>query len=198
MQMIRAASRGAMIRAHGQRKDFGVEYSSTKRIQVGAGELVAWEFRERSAGGPHTVDFKLEFVEPGMQPGVSALSSTLSPNALSLSLRFCFCFCSAPGYARCPRVPSLEITALQSPICQAGSVSFLTRRVCVCALPDKTINAQEEIEILETDRLAKHAGSIVTEAEVRKRFCPTTFHIKTILLPRQARDRHKEQTTHSK
>eukprot|EP01046_Picozoa_sp_COSAG06_P014445 COSAG06_NODE_897_length_11651_cov_7.190439_9_plen_129_part_00 len=86
MQMIRAASRGAMIRAHGQRKDFGVEYSSTKRIQVGAGELVAWEFRERSAGGPHTVDFKLEFVEPGMQPGVSALSGALSPNALSLSL----------------------------------------------------------------------------------------------------------------
>ena len=83
-------------------------------------------------------------------------------------------------------------------ISQAGSVSFLTRRVCVCALPDKTINAQEEIEILETDRLAKHAGSIVTEAEVRKRFCPTAFHIKTIILPRQARDRHKEQTTHSK
>ena len=107
MQMIRAASRGAMIRAHGQRKDFGVEYSSTKRIQVGAGELVAWEFRERSAGGPHTVDFKLEFVEPGMQPGVSALSSTLSKRALSLSLSLRFCFCSAPGYARCPRVPSL-------------------------------------------------------------------------------------------
>ena len=42
MQMIRAASRGAMIRAHGQRKDFGVEYSSEKRIPVGAGELVAW------------------------------------------------------------------------------------------------------------------------------------------------------------
>ena len=42
MQMIRAAARGAMIRAHGQRKDFGVEYSSEKRIPVGAGELVAW------------------------------------------------------------------------------------------------------------------------------------------------------------
>ena len=54
---------------------------------------MAWEFRERSAGGPHTVDFKLEFVEPGMQPGVSALSGALSPNALSLSLSaFAFAF----------------------------------------------------------------------------------------------------------
>jgi hypothetical protein len=92
MQMIRAAARGAMIRAHGQRKDFGVEYSAEKRVQVGAGEVVAWEYRERSAGGPHTVDFKLNFLEPGMQPG-------------------------------------------------------------------------EEVEILGTERLAKHAGSIVTEAE---------------------------------
>ena len=60
--VIRAAARGAMIRAHGQRKDFGVEYSAEKRVQVGAGEVVAWEYRERSAGGPHTVDFKLDFL----------------------------------------------------------------------------------------------------------------------------------------
>ena len=107
MQMIRAASRGAMIRAHGQRKDFGVEYSSTKRIQVGAGELVAWEFRERSAGGPHTVDFKLEFVEPGMQPGVSALSGALSPNALSLSLSL-----SAFAFALLQAMPGALVSLL--------------------------------------------------------------------------------------
>ena len=59
-----------MIRAHGQRKDFGVEYSSEKRMPVSAGELVAWEFRERSAGGPHTLDFKLQFVEVGAEPEV--------------------------------------------------------------------------------------------------------------------------------
>ena len=130
MQMIRAASRGAMIRAHGQRKDFGVEYSSTKRIQVGAGELVAWEFRERSAGGPHTVDFKLEFVEPGMQPGVSALSSTLSPNALSLSLSpflllLCSRLCPVPS---CPfsRDHCAAITHMP------GWFRFVPDTSCVC------------------------------------------------------------------
>ena len=90
-QMIRAAARGAMIRAHGQRKDFGVEYTAQKRLQVSADELVAWEFRERSAGGPHTIDFKIEFVEPQMEAG-------------------------------------------------------------------------EEVEVLPTERLQRHAGSVVTEA----------------------------------
>ena len=68
-----------MIRAHGQRKDFGVEYSSEKRMPVGAGELVAWEFRERSAGGPHTLDFKLEFVEVGAEPEVSDRTRVTCP-----------------------------------------------------------------------------------------------------------------------
>merc|ERR1711969_121729 len=80
-----------MIRAHGQRKDFGVEYTAQKRLQVSADELVAWEFRERSAGGPHTIDFKIEFVEPQMEAG-------------------------------------------------------------------------EEVEVLPTERLQRHAGSVVTEA----------------------------------
>ena len=54
-QMVRAAARGAMIRANGRSSDFGVEYTKQRRLNVGANELVAWEFRERSVGGPHTI-----------------------------------------------------------------------------------------------------------------------------------------------
>eukprot|EP01052_Picozoa_sp_SAG31_P024436 SAG31_NODE_2079_length_6498_cov_3.416159_5_plen_170_part_00 len=62
-QMIRAAARGAMLRAHGKRVTFSVEYTKQRRFPVEEKEVVAWEFKEISAA--HSIDFKVEFVEPG-------------------------------------------------------------------------------------------------------------------------------------
>ena len=39
IQMIRAAARGAMIRAHGKRTAFGVEYTKQRRLPVEANEV---------------------------------------------------------------------------------------------------------------------------------------------------------------
>eukprot|EP01047_Picozoa_sp_COSAG01_P048859 COSAG01_NODE_4790_length_4733_cov_15.070674_2_plen_53_part_00 len=36
------------VRVVGRAADFGVEYTKQRRVTVGAGDIVAWEYRERS------------------------------------------------------------------------------------------------------------------------------------------------------
>lgn len=99
-QMIRAAARGAMVRVVGRAADFGIEYTKQRRVTVSAGEIVAWEFRERSIGGPHTVDFTVQFVEPTAGPGDEVLimaTERLKRHAGSVAIEKA---CAHPSIAR--------------------------------------------------------------------------------------------------
>lgn len=123
--MIRAAARGAMIRAHGKRISFSVEYTKQRRLPVEAKEVgpgactalplcsnprscaysrdlpqllqqstehpndcarpgpkvVAWEFKEAEG---HSIDFRIEFVEPEMLAGNN---SPTAPQTSCVSIR---------------------------------------------------------------------------------------------------------------
>ncbi len=64
--LVRGAARGAVVRAQGRRIEIAVAHQKQKRVPVDRDDIVSWVWREKL---DHSIDFKVVFVEPRMQPG---------------------------------------------------------------------------------------------------------------------------------